>query len=1028
MTGDGMIGRSEPTEAHRQDIRIAVVLNGGVSLAVWIGGVVFEIHRLVQSSRRSGQTGAEDVYGQIFDELKAHARVDVIAGTSAGGLNGGFLALGIVHGCDLSTMRTMWEHDGDLAALLRDPREKQAPSLLRGDYFFERLKDAYSKAWRTRKEPVNDDPLELLLTGTLWAGRRSPFTDNMGRTITEVDYDATFRFASVGDLVDDPGAGDLRSENVLSQLAVASRCTSSFPGAFEPYYVKVDQRKVGDRWASSAGLANFSESQYVVDGGVLLNKPIRPALRSIYRQAAASQVRRVLAYVVPDPGEESDAVPTDRGSDRSTGTGAVPTAWEVLLGTLSRLRSTDSVSSELAEIEQRNDEARFRRRARDRFAAALTTAHRADREDSVGSPSDGEAQGASGLALAAWNAYRQVRIDHGSRNVANLLSSANTPTEVPWSVQELTTTLVKLADPGALIGSAATGRAGRAGLPWIPHGSLDDALRRVGGEWDWGQTSVGRLGDMALDILKRAMWLAPMDGDARQHLAESRRNVHAELDNVWALRARLDGFWRDRGRLLPPRSTKPIATRDELAELEVVLTTAVDDWETQQPDPRAAMYGQALSLATCLFHAKAALAASVEQPSKLDPEREETARLVALIEALFNAARKPEHVLRRMLELDVVQLAFTGAAREVEQEVELVQVSTPNTDLLTGVQAYHFGAFYRPSWRVNDWLRGRLDGVEQLVQILLAPERLRQLGHTAESAYEIVRRLAVENSTLDRSYLAGRWPDLEIKKELACLDDPAPLPRTFPTSAACIAERLKLGILRAELPALEESISYERDALPTSVGWAQRLRDLSAQGGLDATELQELYERSEAVGAQQISDEVLNGTDTFAKTASHATASLISMTGSVSKPKLVVSLMSALRGYALMVWALVSYSAGKSNVGANVVTLVVGLGAALLGITLIVPGVPIGVPLVGTVLMLGAVSAASLRTRRRLGLRLLVAAAIAAAALASTVVWGLLGEEAAQWRADLLGALVKIVVVIAVVLLGWWVARTKPTS
>lgn len=41
----------------REDIRIAVVLNGGVSLAVWIGGVVNEINRLVQSrSAESAQT------------------------------------------------------------------------------------------------------------------------------------------------------------------------------------------------------------------------------------------------------------------------------------------------------------------------------------------------------------------------------------------------------------------------------------------------------------------------------------------------------------------------------------------------------------------------------------------------------------------------------------------------------------------------------------------------------------------------------------------------------------------------------------------------------------------------------------------------------------------------------------------------------------------------------------------------------------------------------------------------------------
>ena len=56
-------------------------------------------------------------------------------------------------------------------------------------------------------------------------------------------------------------------------------------------------------------IANFERSRWVIDGGVLANQPLRPALRAIFRQPASRQVRRVLAYVVPDPGE---AVKVDR--------------------------------------------------------------------------------------------------------------------------------------------------------------------------------------------------------------------------------------------------------------------------------------------------------------------------------------------------------------------------------------------------------------------------------------------------------------------------------------------------------------------------------------------------------------------------------------------------------------------------------------------------------------------------------------------------------------------------------------------
>ena len=94
--GDG--GRS----FDRQDIRLAVVMNGGVSLAVWMGGMTLELQRLAMARRR-GDGG----YLPLLDLLQADARVDVIAGTSAGGINGAFLALGLAHGRDIAQMRKL---------------------------------------------------------------------------------------------------------------------------------------------------------------------------------------------------------------------------------------------------------------------------------------------------------------------------------------------------------------------------------------------------------------------------------------------------------------------------------------------------------------------------------------------------------------------------------------------------------------------------------------------------------------------------------------------------------------------------------------------------------------------------------------------------------------------------------------------------------------------------------------------------------------------------------------------------------
>src|SRR4051794_6235827 len=203
-----------------------------------MSGVTHELNRLVQASRRrSTPRRTPDAYADLLDVLQADARIDVIAGTSAGGINGGFLALGLVRGADLTGLRGLWQNTGALSTLLRDPREKDQLSLLRGDYFHRQLAGAYRKIWPnpTGLPAPDGEDVDLFLTGTLWEGRRSFFADDMGRRITERDYDATFHFTSdpevLGTTPQSQKRGNLHRESVTGELAVASRCTASFPAA-----------------------------------------------------------------------------------------------------------------------------------------------------------------------------------------------------------------------------------------------------------------------------------------------------------------------------------------------------------------------------------------------------------------------------------------------------------------------------------------------------------------------------------------------------------------------------------------------------------------------------------------------------------------------------------------------------------------------------------------------------------------------------------------------------------------------------
>ena len=121
-----------------QDVRVAVAMTGGVSLAVWMGGVAREINLLQQASnlrpRAAASAGAaappdpgaddianpsldlrsRDLYLRLLDVLDVTVTVDVLSGTSAGGINAAMLGLSSAAGVDLAGLRDLWLTAGSL--------------------------------------------------------------------------------------------------------------------------------------------------------------------------------------------------------------------------------------------------------------------------------------------------------------------------------------------------------------------------------------------------------------------------------------------------------------------------------------------------------------------------------------------------------------------------------------------------------------------------------------------------------------------------------------------------------------------------------------------------------------------------------------------------------------------------------------------------------------------------------------------------------------------------------------------------
>ncbi|MFD9335369.1 DUF3376 domain-containing protein [Streptomyces sp. NPDC060028] len=302
------------------ELRLALAMRGGVSLAVWMGGACCETARLREAAPDAADpptAPVTPVYRELLDCCGYRTvGIDVLAGTSAGGLNGVLLACHLVYGMPFGDgVRDVWLRLGDVEGLLRRRQLFQVPdSLMRGDEVFygelrEALRTLIEKAPEGHR-PV--DSLRLILTATRLRPRRDWVRPTLGRPLLVGRSNAYFRFRHRGGFTDFPPDGEARKA-ALDRLAYAARTTSSFPGAFEPGRLFVgnetpqpveDPPRVNMRGVSSEtgypdenqdGCAEF------IDGGLLDNIPVAWAVRAIAGVPVTRKVDRWLLFLQPVP-------------------------------------------------------------------------------------------------------------------------------------------------------------------------------------------------------------------------------------------------------------------------------------------------------------------------------------------------------------------------------------------------------------------------------------------------------------------------------------------------------------------------------------------------------------------------------------------------------------------------------------------------------------------------------------------------------------------------------------------------------
>jgi patatin-related protein len=945
-----------------EDVRLAVVLNGGVSLCVWIGGVAREIGRLSK--------GDEPFYQTLRAVTASSVRVDVIAGTSAGGINGPALALAEIFGQSLAPLGELWVSAGGFLDLFNSPLEKDPQSLLKGDaYLLPHVVEAFKKLRPEMNSADTKGPMDLTVTGALWHGERVPFFDDFGSQIVESVHQLGFHFrredpdwlkvpdGPAGEVVDSFG-----DPKIVAQLALAARSTSANPFGFEASWVPVDDS--GDQYhpnmarvAQVVGGMPLDCGRFVLDGGILINKPVGPALAAIASYPAESQVRRLLMYVQPDPGNTSTVnVPDDPKRP--------PTLVGVFLASGIELPKAQSIAADLAAIRDHNSQAR------------LARASRADRYHAFDVLDTDDLTRLAGNLLVA---YRRVRARPVAELVAQLWRQETLPRDVPGSGSQTPPSASTRWAPDELLAAFGVGSDDPDCYPdafVVPTADGPCLDADVG---NWGLEPVIALAASMLDISRRAMWLAPVDdNDLRARIRGLRRGIHNCRRWLRLLEAADVAFWKARLAALPVRPDSPAQRREKLRQW--ARDACKWPWAAQvelASDGPGAINGRTVAQRLIAlmneYHADVMTTTRPRDDCSWTVPRaaEEAAALKALTDGLMNELA--DRV--RFVAIEVCRTMLGGGAPDPGLEIGLMQVSgyTPNAfgitaapTKLTGVQLSHFGAFYKQAWRSNDWIWGRLDGAFRAVQAMLDPARLAQRGYTStELSVELHGLATGAVGTNDRDYLEQMWKadSPTVLAELAFLDVPGDVPVSLPATVTAVARRVQLEILRDELPRLASAAQADLEAGSKSGDKADRFRidyyhAAQHAGTFDGAKVVDLWTAA-SIGEETLQSEA--GSDLLAMTVSTAAAGLVNVLESTrSGLGPVRAVAKALRGATLLLYLLARASIG-GGFGAAITNLTLAVGGALLAVTLMVPSTPPVLALIGTTILLAGLVLAALR-------------------------------------------------------------------
>lgn len=708
-----------------------------------------------------------DILREIGETVDLRVIIDAVAGASAGGINGIFLSRALAHDLAIDPLRDMWLEEADVSKLassrmeaptfwtrfvvrpivdalakrlmspggLRERVSEKLPSILKvrrlrppfdGPHLVRLLYNAFLAMGKPKPGGASLMPaghkLEAFVTVTDFYGylRQVPLHDPP--VISEREHRLTLGFSHIS-WPSGEGMSDF-DDHDLPALTFAARATSSFPGAYPPAQIgEIDDalQELDVSWENKNAFLERNFADYLasdldphstafLDGSVLNNKPFAHAIRSIEGRPAYRAVDRRIVYIDPTPDEMSPPP-----------SGMVPSLWRTLKGALSDIPRNEPMHDDLAEIESFNNRVKTVRSVIDAVKPSvsrymteimdLTPGDGADRQTIRDWRVAANARAATDAGYS-YEGYTRLKIRIVTQRVANVIGDI---CGYPKS-GEMRQKLLRMVEAWAMRDPIETGRM------TVPD---DSSELPEGAAPNW----IRFLLDFDVDYQRRRIRFVIRELNAMYGRASDPASDSMESEKLDRLKARFyecldmlrrfdEGDFADKAlkadlmKLLAPMERN--GSRN-LAEPETFLSA-----HRRQFDDVMARMAEAIDLG----------------------------RVKSEVDAIFAEIQGPAwgHAVSRELLLaylgfgfwDVITFSIMGTRDLGEfNEIKVDRISPEDAKTLAagktglalkGVAMRNFGAFFSRKDRENDYIFGRMNAAERLIDILVDLARQERAG------------------------------------------------------------------------------------------------------------------------------------------------------------------------------------------------------------------------------------------------------------------------------------------------------------